>query len=198
MLIDEQALTRAVQRKASFLVATNVLDADQLSDRELIQTYKDQHSVERGSRFLKDPLFLASSVFVKKPERIVALSLVMVLCLLGLSARRASPARPVRGHRPDRPQSAEETDRSADDALDLPVFRRRGSAPHPPWPWPGSSPGAPVCSPYTGRCSRSLARRMKKSIKPPLERANGGGILDMDLATVRHGGRHRQRRRARR
>jgi transposase len=27
-------------------------------------------------------LFLASSVFVKKPERLVALSLVMVLCLL--------------------------------------------------------------------------------------------------------------------
>jgi transposase len=28
------------------------------------------------------PLFLASSVFVKKPERIIALSLIMVLCLL--------------------------------------------------------------------------------------------------------------------
>ena len=38
--------------------------------------------MERGFAFLKDPLFLASSVFVKKPERIVALSLVMVLCLL--------------------------------------------------------------------------------------------------------------------
>jgi len=38
--------------------------------------------VERGFSFLKDPLFLASSVFVKKPTRIVALSLVMVLCLL--------------------------------------------------------------------------------------------------------------------
>jgi transposase len=38
--------------------------------------------VERGFRFLKDPLFLASSVFVKKPQRIIALSLVMVLCLL--------------------------------------------------------------------------------------------------------------------
>lgn len=37
---------------------------------------------ERGFAFLKDPLFLASSVFVTKPERIVALSLVMVLCLL--------------------------------------------------------------------------------------------------------------------
>ncbi|MGO8946876.1 MAG: IS1634 family transposase [Ktedonobacterales bacterium] len=46
VVVDEQALTRAVLRKASFLVATNVLDVDQLSDQELIQTYKDQHSVE--------------------------------------------------------------------------------------------------------------------------------------------------------
>jgi transposase len=80
--LEAQVLTRAVQRKASFLVATNVLDAGQLSDQDLILTYKDQHSVERGFSFLKDPLFLASSVFVKKPSRIVALSLVMVLCLL--------------------------------------------------------------------------------------------------------------------
>jgi transposase len=80
--INAAARERAMQRKAAFLVATNVLDPDQLSDQELIQTYKDQHSVERGFSFLKDPLFLASSVFVKKPERIVALSLVMVLCLL--------------------------------------------------------------------------------------------------------------------
>jgi transposase len=64
--VDADALTRAVQRKASFLVATNVLEANQLSDQELIRTYKDQHSVERGFAFLKDPLFLASSVFVKK------------------------------------------------------------------------------------------------------------------------------------
>ncbi|HEV2458125.1 MAG TPA: IS1634 family transposase, partial [Ktedonobacterales bacterium] len=80
--VEQAALTRAVQRKASFLVATNVLETNQLSDQELIQTYKDQGSVERGFSFLKDPLFLASSVFVKKPTRIVALSLVMVLCLL--------------------------------------------------------------------------------------------------------------------
>jgi transposase len=82
LAVDEAAVAQAVRRHASFLVATNVLDATQLSDQELIQTYKDQHSVERGFAFLKDPLFLASSVFVKKPERIVALSLVMVLCLL--------------------------------------------------------------------------------------------------------------------
>lgn len=80
--VDETAVTRVAQRKASFLVATNILDTDQLGDLELIHTYKEQHSVERGFSFLKDPLFLASSVFVKKPSRIVALSLVMVLCLL--------------------------------------------------------------------------------------------------------------------
>ncbi|HEX9412790.1 MAG TPA: IS1634 family transposase [Ktedonobacterales bacterium] len=71
-------------------VATSVVDPGQLPDHELVQTYKDQGGVERGFAFLKDPLFLASSVFVKKPERIVALSLVMVLCLLvyGLAEHR--------------------------------------------------------------------------------------------------------------
>jgi transposase len=80
--VDAAAVAREARRKAAFLVATNVLDPTQLSDQELIRIYKEQHSVERGFSFLKDPLFLASSVFVKKPERIVALSLVMVLCLL--------------------------------------------------------------------------------------------------------------------
>ena len=82
LAVDAEAVVRAVRRKASFLVATNVFDPTRLSDQDVIQTYKDQHSVERGFSFLKDPLFLASSVFVKKPSCIVALSLVMVLCLL--------------------------------------------------------------------------------------------------------------------
>ncbi len=66
-------MAREARRKAAFLVATNVLDPTLLSDQELIQAYKEQGSVERGFAFLKDPLFLASSVFVKKPQRIVAL-----------------------------------------------------------------------------------------------------------------------------
>jgi transposase len=82
LAIDEEVVAREARRKASFLVATNVLDPTRLPDQELIRTYKEQHSVERGFSFLKDPLFLASSVFVKKPERVVAVSLVMVLCLL--------------------------------------------------------------------------------------------------------------------
>jgi transposase len=80
--LDPDALKREAQRKAAFLIATNVLDATTLPDRELIQTYKAQSAVERGFAFLKDPLFLASSVFVKKPHRIMALAFIMVLCLL--------------------------------------------------------------------------------------------------------------------
>ncbi|GAC1505088.1 MAG: IS1634 family transposase [Ktedonobacteraceae bacterium] len=80
--IDEDAVERQAKRKACFIVATNILDTQRLSDPDLIGTYKEQGGVERGFRFLKDPLFLASSVFVKKTERLVALSFIMVLCLL--------------------------------------------------------------------------------------------------------------------
>jgi transposase len=75
--VDEEAL-----RKACFIVGTNVLAPTVLSDQALVATYKEQGGVERGFRFLKDPLFLASSVFVKKPQRIMALGFIMVLCLL--------------------------------------------------------------------------------------------------------------------
>jgi transposase len=75
-------LEREVQRQARFLVATNVLDPAELPDEQVISTYKAQSGVERGFAFLKDPLFLASSVFLKRPERIMALACIMVLCLL--------------------------------------------------------------------------------------------------------------------
>jgi transposase len=75
-------LSRKPCRSACWIVGTNVLDLTVLSDQQLVTTYKDQGGAERGFRFLKDPLFLASSVFVKKPERVMALSFIMVLCLL--------------------------------------------------------------------------------------------------------------------
>jgi transposase len=73
------AMEQEVQRRAAFVVATN---ADDLTDAAILATYKRQGSVERGFAFLKDPLFLASSVFLKNPRRIMALSVIMVLCLL--------------------------------------------------------------------------------------------------------------------
>lgn len=37
---------------------------------------------QRGFGFLKDPLFFTSSIYIKSPERIEAMSMIMGLCLL--------------------------------------------------------------------------------------------------------------------
>jgi len=76
--VIEVEMTRA----GRFILATNVLDAHQLSADDVLTEYKDQPSNERGFRFLKDPLFFTSSVFVKSPKRVEALVMVMGLCLL--------------------------------------------------------------------------------------------------------------------
>jgi transposase len=80
--LDERQVEAQIKKDACFIIATNILDEKELSHELVITTYKEQGGVERGFRFLKDPLFFASSVFVKKPERVVALSFIMVLALL--------------------------------------------------------------------------------------------------------------------
>lgn len=80
--LDERQVDAQIKKDACFIIATNILDEQELSHEQVITMYKEQGGVERGFRFLKDPLFLASSIFVKKPERVIALSFIMVLCLL--------------------------------------------------------------------------------------------------------------------
>jgi len=65
-----------------FVLATNILESSVLSNDEMIREYKAQQSCERGFGFLKDPLFFADSIFLKSPERIEALAMIMGLCLL--------------------------------------------------------------------------------------------------------------------
>jgi len=78
--------TRLLERKSCFILATNQLDCEELSDEELREAYKDQQKVERGFRFLKDPFFMASTLFLKSRKRIMALMMVMTLCLLVYAA----------------------------------------------------------------------------------------------------------------
>jgi transposase len=75
-----------VDQHSCFILATNELDALQLPPQELLAGYKGQVHAERGFRFLKDPQFLASSLYLKKPERIMALLMVMTVCLLVYAA----------------------------------------------------------------------------------------------------------------
>jgi transposase len=58
------------------------MPCEQLSDGEVITGSKAQAQAEGGFRFLKDPLFFVSSLFVKKPSRIQGLLMVMTLALL--------------------------------------------------------------------------------------------------------------------
>jgi transposase len=82
LTVDQAEVEAQIKKQASFIVASNVLDEQRLFHEQVYLTYKEQGGVERGFRFLKDPLFLASSVTVSKPERVMALSFIMVLCLL--------------------------------------------------------------------------------------------------------------------
>ncbi|MEG4810673.1 hypothetical protein QUA79_24790 [Microcoleus sp. F8-D1] len=69
-------------RSRRFILATNILDTQEVSNRQILSEYKAQQSNERGFRFIKGPLFFTSSVFVKNPERVEAIGMIMGLCLL--------------------------------------------------------------------------------------------------------------------
>jgi transposase len=75
-----------VRQHSCFILATTERDGSALSPQELLPAYQGQKSAERGFRFLKDPRFLASSLYLKKPERLMALLMVMTVCLLVYAA----------------------------------------------------------------------------------------------------------------
>jgi transposase len=77
----DEAIQYAIEQKSCFILATNA-DKKALTPEEILHHYKAQSAVERGFRFLKDPLFFVSSLFIKKPSRIDALLMIMTLSLL--------------------------------------------------------------------------------------------------------------------
>ena len=79
---DESKINTELLSAGRFIIATNVLDSKELSDDSMLSEYKAQQSYERGFGFLKDPLFFADSIFLKSPERIESLGMIMGLCLL--------------------------------------------------------------------------------------------------------------------
>ena len=60
-----------------FILAKNDTDSEDLTMAALLEHYKSQPKDECGFRFLKSPKFLTSSIFLKKPERIEALLMIM-------------------------------------------------------------------------------------------------------------------------
>jgi transposase len=75
-----------ITQPSCLIRATNALDDQQLPPQELLDSDQGQNQAERGFRCLKDPQGLASSLYLKKPERILALLLIMTVCLLVYAA----------------------------------------------------------------------------------------------------------------
>ena len=79
---DKSIIEKEMLKKGKFIVATNELDSEKLSDEEVLKAYKGQQHAERGFRFLKDPMFFAHSMFLKNEGRIVAMVMIMGLALM--------------------------------------------------------------------------------------------------------------------
>lgn len=71
----------ALEQLGLFIIATNDV-SEELDMANLLSRYKAQQNVEKGFRFLKSPDFLTSAIYLKKPERIEALLMVMTSCLM--------------------------------------------------------------------------------------------------------------------
>jgi transposase len=79
---NEHQINKEILSAGRFILATNVLDSSVLNSNSMLKEYKAQQSCERGFGFLKDPLFFADSIFLKRSERIESLGMIMGLCLL--------------------------------------------------------------------------------------------------------------------
>jgi transposase len=81
--IQSECIARREEEAGCFVLLTNVPTVGDLahSAREILTGYKEQHGTEQNYGFLKDPV-IVNSLFLKKPERIKALGLILLLALL--------------------------------------------------------------------------------------------------------------------
>jgi transposase len=76
-----EAIATQAQRERRFVLATNVLDAQQLTDADLLRAYKGQPAVELSFKWTKNPAAIAP-IFLETPTRIAALGCVYLIALL--------------------------------------------------------------------------------------------------------------------
>jgi transposase len=78
---ENTAAVEKLREEAGCFVLLTTVPAGKKSGRDILRIYKEQDGIERNFAFLKDPL-VANDVFLKKPHRIEAMGLVLVLSLL--------------------------------------------------------------------------------------------------------------------
>jgi transposase len=76
-----EAMSLRAQRERRFVLATNVLEAQQLSDAELLRAYKGQPAAELSFKWAKHPAAIAP-IFLATPTRIAVLGCLYLIALL--------------------------------------------------------------------------------------------------------------------
>ena len=84
-IVEDDTKTRDLRYEAGcFVLLTNLIsdvEKRKWPPEKLLGLYKDQSGIERNFGFLKDPVII-NSVFLKKPERIEVLGMILVISLL--------------------------------------------------------------------------------------------------------------------
>ncbi len=83
ILEDEPAIERRRKMAGCFVLLSNVArdGADGYDAEQILRTYKEQYAIERNFSFLKDDQ-IVNALFLKRPERIEALGLILLISLL--------------------------------------------------------------------------------------------------------------------
>jgi Transposase len=77
---NKESIEKLREEAGCFVLLTNV-PVEEKSGIEILRTYKEQDGIEKNFCFLKEPL-VANDVFLKKPRRIEAMGLVLILSLM--------------------------------------------------------------------------------------------------------------------
>jgi len=81
---DLEKIERLRFEAGCFVLITNVPRQDtgqQWTGEELLRLYKEQDGIEKNFGFIKDPA-IVNAIFLKKPDRVEALGLILLLSLL--------------------------------------------------------------------------------------------------------------------
>lgn len=80
---DEAAIERRQKMAGCFVLLGNVArdGADGYDAEQILRTYKEQYAIERNFSFLEEDQ-IVNAVFLKRPERIEALGLILLISLL--------------------------------------------------------------------------------------------------------------------
>jgi transposase len=80
---NHEAIAKRRQMAGCFVLISNVPadGAGAYSAERILRTYKEQHGIEKNFGFLKDDR-IVNAIFLKRPERIEALGLILLISLL--------------------------------------------------------------------------------------------------------------------